>query len=337
MNFFFKNRDRLDQIVLYGICVAVLLALLVQLQGAFFNAGNLRSILEQIPEFTLFALAMGLVMISGGIDLSVIAVANLSGIFAAMVMANTGLQHSFGIGGVIALGCATAVAASALMGLLNGVITVGCGIPPLLTTLGTMMLFSGLGIGLTGGAGMTGMPASFVGALSARIGGVVPLPFTLILVVFVFAGFYMRRSLFGATLFLYGENKVAALFTGLRIDRALVTSYVVSGILAGLAGLIMLARFNSVKVGYGDTFLLQAILVAVLSGIDPDGGKGRLFNILVTVLLLQCLQNAFTIMNFSPYAKKMIWAAMLLLFMVINYFLALMADRSLAAATKRAK
>jgi simple sugar transport system permease protein len=329
------NRDVIDQVVLYGMFAVVIWLIQADLGSDFFNRRNLVSILEQIPEFTLFALAMGLTMISGGIDLSVIAMANLSAVLAAEIMTDPGTQAALGSGGAIAVACAVAVAGAALMGLLNGAIIVYCGIPALLATLGTMMLFSGLGVGLTGGVGITGMPPEFVNALSAKVYGVFPVSFVVIAAVFAAASAYMRSSLFGKTLYLYGENRIAALFSGLRIQRALIRSYVISGVLAGLAGLIMLARFNSMKMGFGDAFLLQAILVAVLSGIDPYGGKGRLFNLLVTVLLLQCVQNAFTIKGFSPYAKKMIWGGLLLLFMAMNYLLGRFVERTLSASAIR--
>lgn len=325
------NEEFLSEVVLYSMFALVLLLISARLGAAFFNVTNLVSVLQQTPEFALFSLAMGLSMISGGIDLSVIAVADLAGIFAAEIMTAPALQASLGGGGTIALACFVSLAAGTLMGLFNGLVIVRFGIPPLLTTLGTMMLFYGLGSGLTGGVGITGMPAPFVGALSAKIGAVLPVSFCFLLVVFVLVSAYVRSSVFGKSLYLYGENKIAALFTGLRIGRTLLLSYAVCGLLAGTSGLIMLARFNSMKVGFGDTFLLESILVAVLSGMDPYGGRGRLFNVLATVLLLQCVENAFTIEGLSPYAKKMIWGGLLLLFMALNFFFRRIVARRLTA------
>lgn len=313
------DEESLSEVVLFAMIAAVLALITVGLGSAFFNPANLTSVLQQIPEFALLSLAMGLSMVSGGIDLSVIAVADLAGIFAANIMTTPALEAALGQGGVIALACVAALGSGLLMGLFNGIVIVRFGIPPLLTTLGSMMLFAGLGSGLTGGVGITGMPDIFVDAVSERLVGV-PYSFLGILLVFILLSGYVRVSVFGKSLFLYGENKVAALFTGLRVDGVQIVSYTICGGLSAAAGLVMLARFNSMKVGFGDTFLLEAILVAVLSGMDPYGGRGRLFNILPTVLLLQCVENAFTIAGISPYAKKMIWGALLLLFMALNFF-----------------
>jgi simple sugar transport system permease protein len=325
------DEERLAEAVLYAMIGAVLLLIWATLGSAFFNPTNLGSVLQQIPEFALFSLAMGLSMVSGGIDLSVIAVADLAGIFAAKIMTAATLQAAIGQDGVIALACAVALGSGFLIGLFNGVVTVRFGIPPLLTTLGSMMLFAGLGSGLTGGVGITGMPSVYVDAISAKLAGGLPYSFCAILAIFLLLSGYVRVSVFGKSLFLYGENKVAALFSGLRLERTLVMSYAICGVLAAAAGLVMLARFNSMKVGFGDSFLLEAILVAVLAGMDPNGGRGRLFNVLLTVLLLQCVENAFTIAGLSPYAKKMIWGGLLLLFMALNFFFRRIVARRLTA------
>ncbi|WP_319530192.1 ABC transporter permease [uncultured Cohaesibacter sp.] len=329
------DEEGLSQAVLYAMIAGVLLLISVTLGGAFFNPINLSAVLQQIPEFALLALAMGLSMVSGGIDLSVIAVANLAAIFAASIMTSPAIEMAIGQGGMIMLACVVALGAGLLCGLLNGIVITRFGIPPLLTTLGTMMLFAGLGTGLTGGVGITGMPSVYVDAVSANFLGVIPYSFGLIFVVFVLLSFYVKKSIFGKSLFLYGESNVAALFSGVRTDRTQVVSYMISGLLAAAAGLIMLARFNSMKVGFGDAFLLQAILVSVLSGMDPYGGRGRLVNILPTVLLLQCVENAFTIASLSPYTKNMIWCALLLLFMALNFVFRRVVDRHLTALAIR--
>lgn len=330
------DEEGLSQSVLYAMIASVLALIFLCLGTAFFNPTNLVSVLRQTPEFALLSLAMGLSMVSGGIDLSIIAVANLAGILAARLMTAEPVLAALGPEAAILLACLAALAVGIGAGLLNGIVIVRFGIPPLLTTLGSMMVFAGLGTGLTGGAGITGMPAAYVNVVSANVFGVIPASFCLVLVIFVAVSAFVNNSVFGKSLFLYGENKVAALFGGLRIDSTIIVSYTVCGALASLAGLVMLARFNSMKVGFGDAFQLEAILVAVLAGMDPDGGRGRLLNILPTVLLLQCVENAFTIASLSPFAKKMIWGALLLGFMALNFFFRRIVVRHLTAlAVKR--
>jgi simple sugar transport system permease protein len=95
----------------------------------------------------------------------------------------------------------------------------------------------------------------------------------------------------------------------------------ISGLLAGFSSILMISRVNSAKVGYGDTYLLQAILVAVLGGVDPYGGRGKVFGVVMGIIILQALQSAFTLFGFTPYAKRLIWGAMLLVVMIIHFII----------------
>lgn len=115
-----------------------------------------------------------------------------------------------------------------------------------------------------------------------------------------------------------GENHTAARFSAINNEKSTIIIYAMAGFCAGVAGLMIGARVNSVKCGYGDTYLLQAILVAVLAGISPSGGKGKVVGILLALVCIQMLQSSFTIWQFTPYSKKMIWGLMLLLLLFIN-------------------
>jgi simple sugar transport system permease protein len=109
------------------------------------------------------------------------------------------------------------------------------------------------------------------------------------------------------------------LFSGINNRKTTLTTYLLSGVLAGCSSIIMISRVNSAKVGYGDTYLLQAILVAVLGGVNPDGGRGKVAGVVMGIIILQSLQNAFTLFGFTPYAKRLIWGMMLLLVMILNF------------------
>ncbi len=283
----------------------------------FFNIRNISSMVSQIPEFGFLAMGMAIAMISGGIDLAIIATMNLSGIFMAMAMTSPALIGSIGSGGAIALGIAACLVVGLACGAFNGAAINKLGIPPIIATLGTMLFFSGFGVGITNGEGITGLPESFTGVVNSTLFEL-PLPFLFMLAGFVVLALFMPRLVAGKTLYLYGSSRIAALFTGLRIGKAIVWGYALSGFLCALSAIILVGRTNSIKVGYGDTYQLQAILVVVLGGVDPDGGKGKFGNILLAVLILQILQNALTLFMLTPYAKKMVWGGMLLAFMVIR-------------------
>jgi simple sugar transport system permease protein len=307
--------------ILAFIMIGVILVLTLVLPGKFLTLRNFQSMAYQFPEFGLLALAMTIAMITGGIDLSVIATANLTGIIAAMIMTN---YFSAGNTGdpatlsVVVLAIFAALVAAAICGLLNGVLISVVGVPPILATLGTMIFYSGIGMAITKGIGVVGFPDSFLEIGAGKI-YLFPVPLLIFIGCALVISFILNKTSFGLKLYLVGANPTASLFSGINNRIVIINTYLITGLLAGTSSMIMISRFNSAKVGYGDTYLLQAILVAVLGGIDPYGGYGKVSGVVMGIIILQVLQNAFTLFGFTPYAKGFIWGLMLILVMIINF------------------
>lgn len=310
------SEDTDSKMVVLGIIVlGVLVLLALLLPNSFLTGRNFQSMGYQFPEFGILALAMSFAMITGGIDLSLIATANLAGIFAALVMKNAEAPEAL----VVTFGAVlVALVVATTCGLFNGLLVSRAGVPPILATLGTMIFYNGIGMAITSGVGITGFPRAFL-----EIGGgkiwIFPVPIVVFIIVAAVLGFVLKRTTFGVGLIMLGTNPVAGLFSGLNNSALLTRTYVITGFLAGLSSLLMASRFNSVKVGYGDTYLLQAVLVAVLGGTDPYGGYIKIWGVVMAIALVQFLQNAFTLFAFTPYAKGLIWGLMLVVVMMINY------------------
>lgn len=314
-------RHETTLVVLILITLIVLLVLWWLLGNQFFSLNNFQSMGYQIPEFGFLALAMAVTMLTGGIDLSVVANANLSGILAAYVLTRRlDFLTNFSDATIVVSACFLALLVSSIAGFLNGFLISKLSVPPILATLGTMTLFNGISMAITSGEGVVGFPEMFLNIGTGHFANI-PIIFILFIIASLVVGFMLERTTTGAGVYLYGENRIAALFAGLRTENLVVRVYFLSGLLAGFASIIMISRFNSAKVGYGDTYLLQAILVSVLGGIAPEGGRGRIFGVVLGIFILQALQSAFTLFAFTPYAKKLIWGSMLLLVMVINFLI----------------
>ncbi len=308
--------------VLLGLFVILLVLFGVLTKGKFFSFDNLQSMGYQIPEFAFLALAMSIAMITGGIDLSVVANANLAGILAGYVLTGAVFGPDAGINEFVLVTIAIIVAllSATIGGLFNGVLISKLSVPPILATLGTMIFYNGISTAITEGKGVVGFPDLYLSlGVSAPLG--IPLVFYIFAVAFAIVAFVMIRTPFGQSVYLYGENRIASLFSGIKNERLIIKTYALAGFLAGIAAIIMTSRVNSAKYNYGDSYLLQAILVAVLGGINPNGGRGRVTNVIIGILILQMLQSAFTLFAFSPYARRMIFGFLLLLIMVVNYFL----------------
>jgi simple sugar transport system permease protein len=306
-------------LALFAVMLAIFGPLL---KGKFFSFDNFQSMGYQIPEFAFLALAMSITMITGGIDLSVVANANLAGILAGYILTGVafGPESNLGEPTLVAIAIAVALVVATLGGVFNGLLISKLSIPPILTTLGTMIFYNGISTAITEGKGVVGFPELFLSlGTSAPLG--IPLVFYIFLIAFAIVAFILRSTPFGQSIYLYGENRIASLFSGIKNENLVIRTYALAGFLAGIAAIIMISRVNSAKYNYGDSYLLQAILVAILGGINPNGGRGRVTNVIIGIFILQGLQSAFTLFAFSPYARRMIFGFMLLLVMMLNYFL----------------
>jgi simple sugar transport system permease protein len=287
----------------------------------FYNSRNITSMAFQMGEFAFLCMAMALAMLTGGIDLSVVANMNLAGILAAYVLVNENLLETLGPWPVVFIAVLVAVTSGTLGGLFNGVIVAKLGVHSVLTTIGTMMLFGGFGLILTGGSGVVGFPNEFAVIGNERILGI-PVPFVLMLVAFLIVGTLLRTSRWGRSLYLMGSNPIAARFSGIKNHRTTITTFAAGGFLVGISALIIISRSNSARVGFGEAYLLQAVLVAVMGTMDPHGGSGRFSGILISVMMLQIMSSAFTRLGITPFARGLVNGSILLLIMVAYHVLA---------------
>jgi simple sugar transport system permease protein len=307
----FRERDATFN-ALIVVTAAVLALCGVFFGGLMYSPRNITSMGFQIPEFGFVALGMMLAFMLGGIDLSIIANANVSGIFASYVL--TGQWGGLPEDARIPVAICVALVSSATLGSFNGFLIARLGVPSLIATLGTMTLYSGIGMALTSGKSVVGFPTAFTEIGIAKVGGV-PVIFLIFVLILVALAFVMSYSGFGRKIYLSGSNPVASRFSAIDNEKVLFSVFVIIGVLAGLSGLTIISRVNSAKVGYGDAYSLQALIVCVIGGIHPAGGRGRVAGVAVAIALMQVLASAFTILQFSPYTTKLIWGLMLILVM----------------------
>jgi simple sugar transport system permease protein len=304
-------------LTLFIILVAVTILISISLPNKFLTLINFQSMTGQFPEFGLLALAMMLAMLTGGIDLSVVSVANLSGVVAALILSKvTGLP----IGLVILLAILAAVGTSAACGLFNGVLISFVGVPPILATLGTQGLFIGIAIVVTEGYSILGFPEEFLFIGTGEL-FLLPMPLVLFIIVALIVAFILRKTRQGFYMRMLGSNPTVSRFSGVSNRMVLLKTYLLAGILAGVAAVVMISRVNSMRPGYGYAYLLQAVLVVILGGTDPKGGFGTVLGVVMAILMLQVIQSGSNILAFTPFFKKFIWGLMLLLVMVINFFM----------------
>jgi len=207
----------------------------------------------------------------------------------------------------------------AAAGLLNGVLIAKLKIPPILATLGTGELFSGIGIVLTGGSAISDFPATYAYLINNRIAGI-PVQFLIFAAGAAILWFLLSRTTYGKKLTLLGSSENVARFSGLNVDWILVKTYLISGIYAAAGGMIMLANYNSARADYGSNYTLQCILIVVLGGVSPNGGKGKIGGVLLSIFLVRALETGLNrFPQISSYYISLVWGAVLLLVMVLDY------------------
>ncbi|ROU03646.1 ABC transporter permease [Histidinibacterium lentulum] len=301
------------------IAVAVFVLMAALSPDRFLSPQNLTSMAFQFPEFAILALAMTITMMTGGIDLSVVGVANLSAVIAATIL--TAFAGAGMVGGAAIMWLMIAIVAAltvgAVAGFLNGILVSRFGLPPILATLGSGLVFTGLAVAMTGGSAVMGFPA-----VVAVIGNstIFHVPVPLILFALLAFGLHvlLTRTGFGLRVTMYGANPLAALFAAIDVDRILLKVYVIAGMFSSVAGLVIMSRANSAKADYGSSYLLLAVLIAVLGGVNPYGGYGRVIGVVLAVLSMQFLSSGLNMLQVSNFARELIWGGLLLLVMVIN-------------------
>ena len=303
-----------------AIITVLVFALMAALSPERFLSGpNLTSMAFQFPEFAILALAMTLTMMTGGIDLSVVGAANLSAVIAATILASLAPAGLDGAAALpwLALAYAAAIAVGALAGAFNGWLVASLALPPILATLGSGLVFTGLAVALTGGSAVMGFPRAVAWLGNSTLLGV-PVPLIVFALLALALHVLLTRTSFGLRATMYGANPLAALYAAIDTRRLLLRVYVVSGTFAATAGLVVMSRANSAKADYGSSYLLLAVLIAVLGGVNPYGGRGRVIGVVLAVLSMQFLSSGLNMLQVSNFARELIWGALLIFVMLVN-------------------
>ena len=297
----------------------------------FYTVINFTTMASQFPEFGIMALGGMLCMITGGIDLSSVGVANVTSITMGMFMKTQMVEGSISAFTMIAA-FAMAICIGLVVGAINGALISKIKIPPILTTLGMNQLVTGISMVITGGNAVSDLPMNYAETINQKLikvipgkrgvmQGVLPVQLIFFVVIALIIWFLLARTSFGKKIYMIGTNENVARFSGVKVDRMLIKTYAISGICAAIGGMIMLANYNSARSDYGSVYTLQCILIVVLGGVDPKGGRGKISGVLLAIILLRLLETGLNrFPQISSYYINLIYGAVLLLVMVLNYF-----------------
>ena len=300
--------------------LALLVAFFSLVEPTTFPRGTtLQALMFQVPELGLLSLAMAIPLISGGINLAIIATANLSGLLMAWILIAVMPPEAVGaeLAWWLLLALVAGLVLCAIVGLVTGLLVAVVGVHPILVTLGTMTLLHGISIYFTRGRTLSGFPEPLIVVANETIFGI-PISFVLFTVVAIAVHVFLTRTALGIRIHMIGSNPEATRFSGVDTARVLVSVYLLSSLLCWLAAVVMMARFNAAGADIAQFYLLITILAAILGGIDPYGGFGRIAGLFVALIILQVIASGFNIMGLSPHLALASWGGILLLVVAIK-------------------
>lgn len=277
----------------------------------FLTVPNLLGILAGVAPLGIMAVAQTPLIVARGLDISVGSVVAISSV-ALVLMSNAGVN--------IWLAALLAMLIGAAVGLVNGFLVIIVGINPLITTLGTMSIFSGLAfmISTSGAQVFQNRDQAFVLLGTGKIGGYVPFPLVIFLAIAIVAFIVERRTATGRAVYAIGGNPEAARLAGLPVRRLPILLFVISGLSAGAAGVLLAAQLGSASPTVGTTFTLSVITAVILGGTSLAGGRGTVIGSVIAVVFLGVMQNGFTLLQVSSYAQTLILGIALILAVLID-------------------
>jgi simple sugar transport system permease protein len=305
-----------ENLMLISIGITAFTVLSILMPYRFFSLNNVNNMLFQAAELGILSIAMALPIIIAGIDLSIVSNANLTAIciwHAVRLIPSPALHLPAAVMITLVLGT--------LLGAVNGLLTAKAKIPPILATLGTMTLYSGISVGITGGATVAGIPPGLKQIGTGTFLGL-PLPIYVLIACFLAAAWILNRTPFGFKMYLLGCNSKVTRFSGYNNDRITIITYILSGLLAAAAGFVILCRSNSAYADYGKSYITLTILIVVLGGIAVTGGKGKISGVVLAVFLMQVFSTGFNMLLLpygnSNFFKDFLYGVLLIAILVLK-------------------
>lgn len=276
----------------------------------FLEADNLLNITNQISIIAILAIGMTMVILTGGIDLSVGSIIALSAVTSCMLIERWG-DISASRGAMVSASL-IGIAVGGLAGAINGLIITRFKVPPFIVTLASMLMLQGFVFWMTNSQSISHVPPSFGKLGIGKAIGRIPNAAVVMLVLYAIAHVVLSRTVTGRHLYAVGGNREAARLSGIRTERVLLFAYVISGVLAGLGGLVMASQLKGAKPTYGQGYELNVIAAVVVGGTSLSGGQGNIIGTLIGTLIIGVIQNGMNLLGVESNLQRVVLGAVIL-------------------------
>ena len=274
------------------------------MSGNFLTMRNLLNVVKQVSIYGIASVGMTYVILLGGIDLATGSIISFINILAAYLMVNMGWNP------ILAVICS--LVASTVIGFLNGIIIAEIKMPALIVTFASQTIFAGIAYIICNGTPISRFPESFL-VIGQGYVGPIPVPVIIMIICFAVGAFILVKTYFGRYFYALGGNEEAAELSGIHVKKVKCLVYYLSGLFAGIAGLVMLARANTGQPNAGVGYEFDVITCVVLGGVSVNGGSGKISNVIAGVLIIGVLSNGMVLLNISSYMQMVIKGIILLL------------------------
>ena len=290
-----KNLLKSNAIWLVFIVEVIIFA--VASGGTFVTGNNIVNIARQVSYYGIASIGMTFVILIAGIDLSIGSIITIVNVVCAYLMVNAGMNMWLAV--IVSLIMATAI------GVLNGAMVASIGIPALIATFASQTVFEGVAYLISGGRPISGYTSAF-GLFGRSSLGPIPVCAIIMVACFAIGSFILNKSFFGRYFYAIGGNEDAAELSGIRVNRMKYLIYALSGLFAGLAGIVLLSRSGSAQSTVGKGLEFDVITCVVLGGVSVNGGVGRMSGVVAGVLIIGSLTNGMILMDVSEYVQMVV-------------------------------
>lgn len=298
-NYFSRNRAKIQVLLL--LCVmAAYIGIMSALPSNFFQSRNILNILTQVTPLGIAAAGSAIVMIGGGIDLSIGNMLSLCGcVCASLMMYGIDMWICIALCLMVGVGC----------GALNGTLIVLSKSEPFIITLGTMSLYKGLSLLVSGGMNLDVYEGFSFGR--DKIADIFPVPVICLCAVFIAVFLILRFTIFGRRVYAIGNNAEAAFVSGIKVKRNRIYHYTICGGLLGFASMILTSRLSSANSLMGDELLMEAIAATVIGGVSMSGGRGSVWGVFLGAILIGIVSNSLNLLSVAPFYQHIILAVII--------------------------
>ncbi|MBQ6469424.1 MAG: ABC transporter permease [Lachnospiraceae bacterium] len=320
---FFKKNPYTD--ILLVFMTLVLLIFTITKGKTFWQIGTWKGIVMQFPEFGVMVVGTMFCFLLGCIDMSFVMLGNFATIMGVRYITShaTAEMSNGQVVGVILVAFLIVCLIGAFGGVINGLLISKLGIPPVIATIAMQMVWLGLSTGITNGETLSLKNVPLYAEIGhSMIFGFLPFPLLIFIIIFVIAYLVLRFTTYGRKLYMCGTNRKAARFSAINTDRMIIGTFVLADVICCIGSMLMVSTLNSAKADSGESYVMKIILILVLAGILPDGGIGKMGNLIFSILIIQIITSGVNMFsNLNTYHGSFIYGGLLIIVLILSTFL----------------